>query len=196
MRMFVLPAMLVLTAIAGCHSSPKQSSDSKRKMSAAAPTAAAAPKPARPTIRIKAGSTDPFTDSAGNIWLADQGFADGDTTTRDADLPIANTNDPAMFRSEHYDMTQFSIAVPNGKYDVKLYFAETYEDISGTGQRVFTFNVQGHEFKDFDVWEKAGGKQKAYIQDVDVEITDGKLNITFTPNVQSPEINAIEIIPE
>ena len=53
-------------------------------------------------------------------------------------------------------MDSFS-AVPNGKYVAKLHFAETYEGISGEGQRVFTFNVQGHEFKDFDVWKKAGG---------------------------------------
>jgi alcohol dehydrogenase (cytochrome c) len=62
---------------------------------------------------------------------------------------------------------------------------------------VFSFNVGGqHEFKDFDIFVKAGGAQKAYEVDVDnVEVTDGKLAITFTANVQSPAINAIEIIP-
>ena len=29
----------------------------------------------------------------------------------------------------------------------------------------------------------------------DVEVTDGKLTITFTANVQSPAIDGIEIIP-
>ena len=53
-----------------------------------------------------------------------------------------------------------------------------------------------HEFKDFDVWVKAGGAQRAYVETVDnVDVTDGKLVITFTANVQSPEINGIEIIP-
>jgi hypothetical protein len=28
-----------------------------------------------------------------------------------------------------------------------------------------------------------------------VDITDGKLDLTFTTNIQSPEINGIEIIP-
>jgi hypothetical protein len=37
--------------------------------------------------------------------------------------------------------------------------------------------------------------QRAYIETVNVEVTDGKLDITFTPNVQNPEINGIEIIP-
>jgi hypothetical protein len=92
-------------------------------------------------------------------------------------------------------MTGFSMAVPNGKYIVKLHFADTYEGITGVGQRVFSFNVQGTDFKDFDIWAKAGSGQKAYIQTVPVEVTNGKLQITFTANVENPEINGIEIIP-
>lgn len=59
-------------------------------------------------------------------------------------------------------MTHFSQVLPNGKYMVKLHFAETYQGITGPGQRVFSFNVEGHEFKDFDVWVKAGGDLRAY----------------------------------
>ena len=42
---------------------------------------------------------------------------------------------------------------------------------------------------------KAGGPQRAYIETVPVEVTDGKLDITFTSNVENPEINGIEILP-
>jgi hypothetical protein len=56
--------------------------------------------------------------------------------------------------------------------------------------------VQGHEFKDFDVWAKAGGANKAYIETVPVEVTNGEFKIVFTPNVENPQINAIEIIPQ
>jgi len=168
---------------------------------AAAPAAAAVsaatnePAPAQPIIRIKAGTTDPYTDSDGNVWLADQGFTDGSTIERSKDLPIANAKDPAIYRSERYGMTSFSYKLPNGKYIVKLHFAETFDEITGPGQRVFSFTVAGHEFKDFDVWAKAGGAKSAYIETVNVDITDGKLDITFTSNVQSPEINGLEIIP-
>jgi len=78
---------------------------------------------------------------------------------------------------------------------VKLHFAETYEEITGAGQRVFSFNVGGQEFKDFDVYVKAGGAERADIETVAVDVTNGVLNVTFTPNIQSPEINGIEIIP-
>lgn len=160
-----------------------------------APSAASATAPVTPPVRIKTGVTAPFTDSAGNVWLPDQGFADGDTTDRASDLQIANTKDPGLYRTERYSMTSFSYPVPNGKYIVKLHFAETYDGISGPGDRVFSFNVEGHAFNDFDIWVKAGGPNRAYIETVPVDVTDGKLDITFTPKVENPEINGIEILP-
>ena len=63
------------------------------------------------------------------------------------------------------------------------------------GQRVFSFNVNGQDFKDFDVWVKAGGFAHAYVETVAVEVTDGTLKIVFTPNLDNPEINGIEILP-
>jgi hypothetical protein len=164
---------------------------------ATAPTPAAKPADAaaKAAIRINAGASAAHTDESGVTWLPDQGFADGEVTDRAPDLPIANTKTPSLYRTEHYGMSAFSYKVANGKYVVKLHFAETYEDITGPGQRVFSFNVEGHAFKDFDVFAKAGGAQKACVETVNVEVTDGKLDITFASNVQEPEINAIEIIP-
>ncbi len=196
-----LISALAMLLVAGCQSAREQSSSKPATATepAAAPaaTAEATPASAFKAIRIDAGSDTNYVDVEGNTWLADQGFADGEVITRDDDMPIANTKDPALYRTEHYDMTSFSENVPNGKYTVKLHFAETFEGITGPGERVFSFNVGGqNEFKDFDVWVKAGGPQKAYDVTVDnVDVTDGKLAITFTANVQSPEINGIEIIP-
>ena len=164
----------------------------------AAPAQPAAAAPAAPaygkTFRFKAGSSTPFTDSSGNVWLPDQGFDGGDTTER-PELAIANTKDQALYQSEHYSMNSFSCKVPNGKYTAKLHFAETFEGISGPGERVFSFNCQGHEFKDFDVWVKAGGAARAYIESVPVEVTNGVFKIDFVENVEHPQINAIELIP-
>jgi malectin (di-glucose binding ER protein) len=185
-----LISTLAVLLFAGCQSGKESSG------AGAAPVAPATPPGSTlKAIRIDAGSDTNYVDSEGNVWLSDRGFADGEVTTRDEDLPIANTKDPAIYRTEHYDMTSFSQNVPNGKYTVKLHFAETYEDITGAGQRVFSFNVGGQEFKDFDVYVKAGGAQRADIETVETDVTNGVLNITFTPNIQSPEINGIEIIP-
>ena len=151
--------------------------------------------PALPPVRIKAGLFSAFTDSDGNVWLPDQGFADGDTADRPDDLQIANTKDPVFYRTERYGMTAFSYPVPNGKYIVKLHFAETYDGITGPGGRVFSFNVGGQEFKDFDIWVKAGGALRAYIETINVEVTNGKLEVAFTAKEENPEINGIEILP-
>jgi hypothetical protein len=160
----------------------------------ATPAPAAAPAVMLPPIRIKAGLSVPVTNFEGQVFLPEQGFVEGDTVER-PDVQITNTQSPQLYRSEHYLMKSFSCPVPNGKYSVKLHFAETFEGISGPGERVFSFNVEGKEFKDFDVWVKAGGFLKAYIETVDVEVTDGKLDITFTANVENPQICAIEILP-
>lgn len=109
---------------------------------------------------------------------------------------VTGTKEPGLFLSEHWGMTAFTHKLPNGKYLAKLYFAETYSGIRGEGQRVFTMNVQGKEFKDFDIWKKAGGFQKAYIESVPVIVDNGEFRITFTQQVQSPAIKAIEIIPQ
>jgi hypothetical protein len=197
----------VALLVAGCQSNHTQtagnaspSATAPQPVVLAAPAQVATPASnvtplAKTVVRIKAGASSPFTDSNGNVWAADQGFSGGDTTER-PELNIANTKEPGIYRSEHYSMDSFSCPLANGKYIVKLHFAETYEGIEGPGQRVFSFNVQGHEFKNFDVWVKAGGPYKAYVETVPVEITDEKLVITFTSNVENPQINGIEIIPQ
>jgi alcohol dehydrogenase (cytochrome c) len=109
---------------------------------------------------------------------------------------VTGTKDPGLFLSEHWGMTKFTHKLPNGKYIAKLYFAETFAGITGAGGRVFSFNVEGIEFKDFDIWEKAGGPRKAYIETVPVEITDGEFQITFDRQTDNPAIKAIELIPD
>ena len=178
----------------------KQEFTAKRERTApvavapAAPVAAAVAAPA--ILRIKAGQSTPFKDSSGNVWLAEQGFKGGEVISRDASTAIANTKDPGLFLNEHYSMESFAAKIPNGKYLAKLYFAETFDGITGPGQRVFSYTVQGREFKDFDIWVKAGGANRAYIESVPVEVTDGEFRIAFKTQVQNPEINAIEILPQ
>ena len=195
--------LLVGILVVGCQSGEKQYLlGEKPEVAVQLPAIPAQPSgpivevPANTIFRVKAGAAAPLTDSSGNVWLADQGFDGGDTVDRDPDTAIANTKDPALFLTEHYGMNSFSCKIPNGKYTTRLYFAETFEGITGPGQRVFSFSVQGREFKDFDLWVKAGGPNRAYVETVPVEVTNGVFRIDFTSNVENPEINAIEIIPQ
>src|SRR5580698_10968723 len=77
-----------------------------------ASTAPAVVVPANTILRVKAGSDMAFTDSAGNVWQADEGFSGGDTIQRDPDTKITGTKDPGMFMTEHYSMDSFSCKIP------------------------------------------------------------------------------------
>src|SRR5438094_10177761 len=60
---------------------------------------------------------------------------------------VTGTTDPNLFVSEHRGKTAFSPKAPNGDYVAELYFAETYQGITGPGQRVFSLNVYEHGFE-------------------------------------------------
>ncbi|OHB80438.1 MAG: serine/threonine protein kinase [Planctomycetes bacterium RBG_16_55_9] len=146
-----------------------------------------------------AGSAGPGSGPAGfggAPGSADRGRGRPGANTGGSTTTVTGARDPSLFISEHFGMNAFSCKLPNGKYLAKLYFAETYEGITAPSQRVFSFNVQGHDFKDFDVWVKAGGPRRAYIETVPVEVTNGEFRIVFTPKVENPAIKAIEIIPQ
>jgi len=153
--------------------------------------------PADGVIRMKAGQSKPFTDPHGHVWQEQKGFPDGDDVERDSDLKIQNTDMPAFYRTEHYDMTSWSVPVPNGTYTVKLYFCETYEDVTKPGERVFDVKIGQQQLKDFDIVKEAGSPLKPVTKTFDgVNVTDGVVKVVFTANVQSPCINGIEIIPK
>jgi hypothetical protein len=204
---FVVGAAICALALAtGCKTNSESSKKAATTPAATNVTAKATPTPtpttttpataAKKTIRIRFGSSEALTDSSGNVWEGERGINGGSTVDRDPGLAVANTKDAALFRSEHYSMDDITLSVPNGKYIAKLHFAETFEGITGPGERVFTFKVQDKEFKDFDVFVKASGANKAYVETVPVEVTNGTFKITFTSQVENPEINGLELIPQ
>jgi hypothetical protein len=204
----LLLAATLMLVLAGCASDSKKpesaaSADAKAAAPTAAPAKPAAPAAARPIIRVKAGSESPVTDSQGVKWSADTGFEEGSTIDR-PDLKVTGTQTPELYRSERYSMNAYSFKVPNGAYLVKLHFSEDFEGIAAPQDRVFTYAVKDgaangkliKEVKDFSPWKASGAQYKAYVDTVRVNVTNGQITITFTPQVENPQINALEIIPE
>jgi endoglucanase len=160
---------------------------------------------AKYVMRVNCGAIDPYTDKAGNEWLPDQymdetekwGAVYGMTVDR-SDLGITGTDAPRIYESECYSMDAYEFVVPNGKYTVRLHFAETYEGITDPGMRVFSVAINGKTvLKDFDVYDTAGGPEKPVVKEYKgVKVTDGKLIIEFIPDIENPEINGIEIFSE
>jgi endoglucanase len=156
-------------------------------------------------LRVNCAATEPYTDKAGNMWLVDQvmeegkdwGFVDGMTVDR-GDLGITGTDAPKIYETERYSMTAYKFKVPNGKYTVRLHFAETYDGITGDGQRIFSITINEKKvLEDFDPYKEAGGFQKPVVKTIKGQTaTNGELVIGFVSNIQNPEINGIEILSE
>lgn len=157
-------------------------------------------------LRVCAGEIKAYTDKAGNVWQQDKeykkgggyGFVGGDFIDRGADMKITGTDDPRIYQTEHWSMDSFIAEVPNGKYTVRMHFAETYEGIDSEGPRVFDVKLQGTVvLKDFDIQKLAGSAQKALVKEFKgIDVADGILKIDFVSKLQNPEINGIEIIAE
>nr|MDQ3393887.1 malectin domain-containing carbohydrate-binding protein [Bacteroidota bacterium] len=95
----------------------------------------------------------------------------------------------------------YNIPVGNGRYQVRLHFAEIYWGAIGgeTGaliKRVFDVNIEGGpaELKNYDIYKEVGA-MAASIMDFDIVVRDGALNIDFVSKVDQPKISAIEVIP-
>jgi pyrimidine deaminase RibD-like protein len=165
----------------------------------------------RPLVTVKAAVTldgkiapvSQLGDSGKGVtrtnWITgDKLFADGDVIERPDITIVTNTNTgPAViYQAERYSMSKFTYApVPNGDYTIKLHFCETFEGITEKGQRVFGYAVKGdgQSVKDFDVFATAGGALKPVVKTVPITVTNRMVQIEFTPQVENPQINAIEI---
>ena len=157
------------------------------------------------TLRVNCAAIGPYTDKSGNLWLPDQymeegntwGVVDGMTVDR-GDLGITGTDSPKIYETECYSMSAYKFKVPNGQYTVRLHFAETYDGITGEGQRVFSVTINDKVvLEDFDPYKEAGGFEKPVVKTIkNLAVTDGELVVAFTMDIQNPEINGIEILAE
>ena len=150
----------------------------------------------RKPIRIRAGSVGEWKDKQGHVWQPDAGFIEGAMVDR-GKVAIEKTADPEIYSTERCCMEKFSWPVPNGKYKLQLHFAETFEDVKKTGERIFSMDVMGEKVKDFDIFKEADGANKALVKTFHVNATSGKVEIVFSKSEQKePAINGIEILPE
>jgi len=166
--------------------------------------------------RVNCGGTN-YTDTHGNLWLADRDDAPGGAwgsrswaadydnvparfgSQREMFDPIAGTQDEALFQTYRYgrEKLRYRFAVPNGEYRVELYFAEPWYGRGGgdcTGWRLFDVAVNGDTvIHNLDLWREAGYAH-ALKKVVSATVRDGLLEISF-PRVASYQavISAIAI---
>ncbi|MGB2641749.1 MAG: malectin [Candidatus Acidiferrum sp.] len=155
----------------------------------ASPLALAAQTP----IRVNCGGPS-YTDSKGQVWQADSGFTGG--TAESSKNPVTGTSDPTLFQDYRWNPSSYSFKVPNGQYQVNLYFDESNAQAEKISGRVFNVSVQRTVvFPEVDIFADAGANA-ALIKSTNVSVTTGTLTIVFAHVAgQDPEISAIEILP-
>jgi hypothetical protein len=156
-------------------------------------------------IRVNCGSEADYVDEAGVVWSADRELTEGEeatwgargggTVTREAALHVGGTSSPEVYRTERYDLQAYEFAVPDGRYTVRLHFAETFDGIYRAGLRVFGVKVNDVGVGEVDPYRDAGGfARPAVFEASGLTVADGKLTITFETGMQSTLINGIEVL--
>ncbi|MCH5720303.1 malectin domain-containing carbohydrate-binding protein [Niabella hibiscisoli] len=113
---------------------------------------------------------------------------------------MKGTKDWALFQSFRYGLDQlyYQFPLPNGNYEVELYFAEPWLGIGGSveasGMRLFDVAINNQTvIKDLDIWKEAGAN-RALKKTFTAKVSDGILRVSF-PNTKSGQaiISAIAI---
>lgn len=121
------------------------------------------------------------------------GFFDGSTSDYTS-TAISGTEEDSVFQSERYNMAGYRVRVPNGKYDIKLLFAEKFYDTAGA--RIFDVYIEhARVLNNLDVFAQVG-KNAACIKNVtNIVVSDEALDIQFADLVNSAFISGIIITP-
>ena len=163
------------------------------------------PRPATPTptptltptappysVGVNCGGGD-YTASDGITYVTDRPYSAGvwgwtggqasfvTTTTKE----IVGTTDDPLYQSQRYGMDAYRFDVPRGRYKVYLRFSEIFQYIS-VGQRVFNVQLEGIPYiTNLDLLAK-GARVHPYDQELYVDVTDGRLDITFSQDPDTP----------
>lgn len=157
---------------------------------ASLPAAAATSVP----LRVHCGGAQ-YTDTKGNVWQADFGFSEGKSVANTG--AITGTPDPVLFSTYHWDPGNYTFQIPDGKYQVNLYFVEATPADEKIGARIFNVYVQGTVvFPNLDVFSEAGGANIALIKSTMVTVSNGTLKLGFGyASGGEPDVSAIEVLP-
>ena len=162
---------------------------------------AAAVSKALNSISIAAGST-----SGTGSFLADTSFASGGSsypTTHAIDTTGVSDPPPqSVLQTERWDSSGAGFTetlpglTPNTTYNVRLDFSENFPSTT-VGQRVFDVAINGVKVLNrFDILQTAGAQYKLVAPSFPATTDQwGKISVTFTTDVGSAKVDAIEVTP-
>lgn len=117
----------------------------------------------RSAVRVNIGGPK-YTDRKGLLWAKDQAYSKNSWGCLDMPVtdilttadPVSGTGDPLLFQSIRVgERVRYRFDVPNGKYRVRLLFAEIYWESSDAEQQDVC--IQGRKaLSGFNIFDEAG----------------------------------------
>jgi subtilisin family serine protease len=142
------------------------------------------------------GGAVTFPDGTG--YVGDRRFVEGrfgwagESSVRTTGHPIAGTLYPSVFRSQREGMSSYRFSVPNGRYRVKLEFAE----LAGLTEfgRIMDISSEGQlRFNNLDVAGRVG-RWRALTVSFEAQVRDGLLMVRFERALGAPPmLNGIRV---
>lgn len=183
-------AVGLYTDVAGSAQAPVAPPQTSLRVNAGAGAVAGSP----PWSTDSKGSPSPY----GNAELAKSSTT---ATTKPVSLhaSVPTGTPTALFSSERWDGSggapmRWSFPVSPGVYDVRLFFAETYDRTQRVGARTFDVRVEGAlKLDDYDIYADVGGYTG--VMKTFRVTADSAVDVEFTHVVQNPTVRALEIVP-
>lgn len=158
-------------------------------------------------VRIRAGWTSSWQDSAGQQWQADSYFLGGNALVRTTN-PAQDGNsiapDTAIYTSERWGHFSYAVPVADGRFRVTLKFCEGHygkrnTGVGGLGSRLFDVYCNGVALmRNFDIYKEAGGEGRP----IDRTFSgirpnaQGKIVLSFVPIAGMACVNGIEVVED
>jgi beta-galactosidase len=145
-----------------------------------------------PNERISSGARMPYTDTTGKVFDVDHFYSGG--TVKSTSATIANTTDQPEYQTYRYGTFNYTIPLENGTYYLYLKFMDPF--FSSSGSRVFSVTAQGQTIlSNEDIYQEVG-KNAALQKKFTVTVTNGQLNLNFTPSVNNAIVSAIALVKQ
>ncbi len=149
-------------------------------------------------LRINIGGNE-YQDTDGDTWLMDQSYGQGNNWGYIGGIAVSfsaeinNTADDPLYQDQRHGLQEYIFDVSNGNYLVIFHFAEiTFEE---PRMRVFGITMEDKVIvRNLDIYRRFG---RDYAADIGLitSVSDGRLNLEFTPKQDLPQMAAIEIVP-
>ena len=152
--------------------------------------------------RANAGGSALQATDAGPDWTDGSANVSGGNTATWSPVPTVNATVPsttphAIFDSERWGEQHWTFPIPTGAtVKVRLYFANRYPGTSAVGQRVFNVAINGTTvLPSYDIVADVGDQVGTMKEFQNLTATaDGAVHVDFTPIVENPLIDGIEIV--